>query len=72
MNNEVNDLNWWQKLFRRKAKLTYWLNTQVYVIEVCDFTEKTPECIVFKDYYTKKAVMVKHNVPITYVLEETK
>jgi hypothetical protein len=72
MIEEVKELNWWQKLFRKKAKLTYWLGTTVYVIEVCDFTEKTPECIVFKEYFTKKAVMVKHNMPITYVLEELK
>jgi len=72
MNNEVKEINWWQKFLRKKAKLTYWLGSQVYVIEVCDFTEKSPECIVFKDYYTKKAIMVKHNIPITYVLEEVK
>jgi len=72
MNQETVNLNWWQKLLRRRAKLTYWLGTQVYVTEVCDFTEKSPECIIFKDYYTKKAIMVKHNIPITYVLEELK
>ncbi len=72
MTDEIRELNWWSKLFRKKAKLTYWLDTNVYVVEICDFTEKSAECIVFKDYYTKKAIMVKHNVPITYVLEEIK
>jgi len=72
MTEGVRDLNWWQKLLRKKAKLTYWLGTQVFVVEVCDFTEKSPDCIVFKDYYTKKAIMVKHSSAITYVLEELK
>jgi len=72
MNPEEKELSWWAKLFRTKAKLTYWLNSDVFVVEVCHFTEKSPECIVFKDYYTKKAIMVKHTRPITYVLEEIK
>lgn len=72
MEGEQTKLSWWARLFRNKAKLTYWLNESVFVVEVCKFTEKTPECIVFQDYYTKKNIMVKHNRPITYVLEEIK
>lgn len=72
MSDDVKELNWWQKLFRKRAKLTYWLADKVFVVEVCDFTEKQPECIVFKEYYSKKAIMVKHNSPITYVLEQLK
>lgn len=70
--SEGKDLSWWQKFFRRRAKLTYWLNDQAYIVEVCDFEEKNPECILFKHYLSKKAVMVRYHMPITYVLEELK
>jgi hypothetical protein len=69
--NEI-ELSWWSKIFRSKAKLTYWLDNNVFVVEVCHFIEKSSECIIFKDYYSKKTVMVKHTRPITYVLEEIK
>ena len=69
---EVKKISWWTKLFRNKAKLTYWLEDRVFVVDVCHFEEKSPECIIFKDYYTKKNIMVKYNKPITYVLEEIK
>jgi hypothetical protein len=72
MTEEQSKLSWWSQLFRTKAKLTYWLNHNVFVVEVCHFSEKSPDCIIFKDYYTKKSFMVKHNSPITYVLEEIK
>jgi len=72
MEQEVKELSWLAKIFRRHAKLTYWLKDQVYVVEVCDFKEVSPNCIVFKDYYTKKSVMVKYVNTITYVLEEEK
>jgi hypothetical protein len=42
------------------------------VVEVTDFKEVAPDCIVFKDYYTMKNIMVKYNNTITYVLEEIK
>jgi hypothetical protein len=72
MSEEIKDLSWWAKLTRKKAKLTYWLRDQVYVLEVTDFKEVSPECIIFKDYYTNKNIMVKYNTTITYVLEEVK
>jgi len=72
MEQQVKQLSWWTRIFRRKAKLTYWLKENVFVVEVCDFKEITPDCIVFKDYYTKKNIMVKYNNTITYVLEEIK
>jgi hypothetical protein len=72
MEQEVKELGWWARIFRKKAKLTYWLKEQVFVVEVTDFKEVTPDCIVFKDYYTKKNIMVKYNNTITYVLEEIK
>jgi hypothetical protein len=64
--------NWFLKLFRKRAKLTYWLDGNVFETEVCDFTEKSPECIVFSDYYTKKTTMVRYRNKITYVLEQVK
>lgn len=72
MNNEIKKLSWLARIFRKKAKLTYWLKEQVFVVEVADFKEVTPDCIVFKDYYTMKNIMVKYNNTITYVLEEIK
>ena len=70
--SEVKELSWFSKLFRKRAKLTYWLDQQVYVTEVCHFKEISPECIVFSDYYTKKNTMVKYQNKITYVLEQVK
>lgn len=69
---EVQELGWFARFFRKRAKLTYWLDNQVYVAEVCHFQEKSPECIVFSDYYTKKNTMVRHRTKITYVLEQMK
>jgi hypothetical protein len=72
MEQEAREISWWARLFRKRAKLTYWLKDQVYVLEVTDFKEISPDCIVFKDYYTMKNIMVKYNNTITYVLEEVK
>jgi hypothetical protein len=72
MTDAARELNWFQRLFRTKAKLTYWLDSQAYVVEVCHFKEISPECIVFSDYYTKKNTMVKYQNKITYVLEQIK
>jgi hypothetical protein len=71
MTEEVK-LSWWAKLFRNRAKLTYWLKDQVYVVEVSDFKEIASDCITFKDYYTQRNIMVKYSNTITYVLEEIK
>jgi hypothetical protein len=72
MSEEVKELSWWARLFRKKAKLTYWLREESHVLEVTDFKELSPDCIVFKDYYTDRNIMVKYNTTITYVLEEIK
>lgn len=72
MEQGAKTVSWWAKIFRKKAKLTYWLKEQVFVVEVADFKEVSPDCIVFKDYYTMKNIMVKYNNTITYVLEELK
>ena len=65
-------LGWFARLFRKRAKLTYWLGDDAYVAEVCDFKEMSPECVVFSDYYTKKSTMVKYHDKITYVIEQIK
>ena len=65
-------LGWFARLFRKRAKLTYWLGDDAYVAEVCDFKEMSPECVVFSDYMTKKSTMVKYHTKITYVLEQIK
>ena len=72
MTNEIKTVSWWAKLFRAKSKLTYWIDGNVFVVEVSKFTEKKENCIVFLDYYSQKAIMVKHDKPISYVLEEIK
>jgi hypothetical protein len=72
MDDGAKKVSWWAGLFRSKAKLTYWLGSDVYVVEVSKFTEKKEDCIVFIDYYTQKTIMVKHSQPISYVLEEIK
>jgi hypothetical protein len=72
MSEESKKLSWWARLFRSRAKLTYWLGNDTYVVEVSKFTEKKEDCIVFVDYYTQKTVMVKYSRPITYVLEQIK
>ena len=69
---EVKELGWFARHFRKRAKLTYWLDQQAYETEVCHFKEISPECIVFSDYYTKKNTMVKYRNKITYVLEQVK
>jgi hypothetical protein len=72
MDEGAKKVSWWARIFRKKAKLTYWLKEQVFVVEVTDFKEVAPDCIVFRDYYTMKNIMVKYNNTITYVLEEIK
>ena len=33
---EVKELGWFTRLFRKRAKLTYWLDQKVYTVEVID------------------------------------
>lgn len=72
MTEDAKSLSWLDRMFRNRAKLTYWLDDKLFQCDVSNFKEKSPECIVFEDYFTKKSIMVKHNKPITYVLEEIK
>jgi hypothetical protein len=70
--DEPEKLSWWARIFRSKAKLTYWLDKEAYTADVTDFKEVSPDCIVYKDYYTMKKVKVRYNCTITYILEELK
>lgn len=72
MIQEDPTLSWWARIFRSRAKLTYWLRDQAYEVEVTDFKAVSPECIVYKDYYTLKKIMVRYNCTIVYILEEIK
>lgn len=65
-------LGWLARLFRRKVKLTYWINREPQIAEICWFQEKSESCLVFKDYYTKLTTVVKWNRPINYKLEQQK
>lgn len=69
---EEPKVSWLAKLFRKKVKLTYWLGANQYGQFVCDFKEKDPTCIIFKDYYTKNTTVVKFDKQIIYVLEQVK
>ena len=70
--DQPKKLNWLLRLFRKKVKLTYWINREPQVAEICWFQEKSESCLVFKDYYTKLTTVVKWNRPINYKLEQQK
>jgi hypothetical protein len=72
MTNSVNQMSWWARIFRNRARLIYWLGDEKYQVEVADFKEVAPDCIVYKNYYTLKKTKVRHNSTITYKLEELK
>ena len=72
MNEPEKKVSWLTRLFRKKVRLTYWLGDNAYTVEICGFTERAPDCIQFKDYYTKNVTVVKYNHPIVYVLEQIK
>jgi len=69
---EEGTLSWWAKVFRSKARLTYYLKDVKYEVDVTDFKEIRPDCIVYKDYYTLKKTMVRYNCTIIYKLREIK
>jgi hypothetical protein len=71
MTEEVT-LSWWARVFRSKAKLTYFLKDAKYEAMVTDFKEVSPDCIVYRDYYTLKKTMVRYNCTIIYKLREIK
>jgi len=71
MSDEVT-LSWWAKIFRSRARLTYYLKDIKYEVDVTDFKEIRPDCIVYKDFYTLKKTMVRYNCTIIYKLREIK
>jgi hypothetical protein len=70
--NDIPDLAWWQRIFRSRSLLQYWLGGELRQIWVMRFEEKTDNCIIYQDYSTKKVTVVKSNHPITYTLTEIK
>jgi hypothetical protein len=72
MAEEEIQLSWWARIFRSKARLTYWLNDQGYKVDITDFEEVSPDCIVYKDFYTLKKTKVRYNCTIVYKIEEIK
>jgi len=65
-------LSWWAQKFRSRARLTYFLKDVEYKADVCDFKEVSPDCIVYKDYFTLKTTKVRYNCTIIYKLREIK
>jgi len=69
---EEAQLSWCARIFRSRARLTYFLKNVKYEADVTDFKEVAPDCIVYKDYYTLKKTMVRYNCTIIYKLREIK
>jgi hypothetical protein len=65
-------LSWWARIFRSRARLIYFLKDVKYEVYVTDFKEVSPDCIVYRDYYTLKKTMVRYNCTIIYKLIEVK
>jgi hypothetical protein len=59
-------------MFRSRARLIYFLKYVEYRADVCDFKEVSPDCIVYRDYYTQKKTLVRYNCTIIYKLIEIK
>lgn len=66
--NDPSDVGFWGRIFRSRSFLQYWQGEQLISIYVTDFKEKSDNCIVFRDYVTKKVTIVKSDRPINYTL----
>lgn len=69
---EIPRLSWLARLFRSRFLLQYWLNDEFYQVWVSRFQEKSDCCIVYQDYATKKATIIKSDRAITYTLTSDK
>ncbi len=69
---EIPRLGWLARLFRSRFLLQYWLNDELYTVWVSAFKEKADNCIIYQDYGTKKATIIKSDRPITYTLTSDK
>ena len=69
---ELPQLGWLAKLFRSRFLLQYWLNGELHSVWVSAFKEKADNCIVYQDYATKNATIIKSDRPITYTLTSAK
>lgn len=67
---DLPELGWLKRLFRRRSLLTYYLRDQRHQVWVCNFYEKTDHCIVYQEYASKQATVVKSDQPIIYTLSE--
>ena len=70
--DDYPELGWLKSLFRKRNFLQYWLNGELQTAWVCNFYEKSERCIVYQDYVTKQATIVKSDHPIVYTLTETR
>jgi hypothetical protein len=48
--------------------LQFWVNGEPHRVWACDFREKNDNCIVYRDYVTRKVTTVKSSEPIPYSL----
>lgn len=69
---DVPELSWLKRLFRRRSLLTYYLQDQRYQVWVCNFYEKNDRCIIYQDYATKQATVIKSDQPLVYTLTESR
>ena len=66
--NDPTEVGFWGRIFRSKCFLQYWQGNQLISVYVMEFKEKADNCIVFRDYVTKKTTIVKSDRPINYTL----
>lgn len=66
--NDPTGVSFWGRIFRSKCFLQYWQGQQLISVYVMEFKEKADNCIVFRDYVTKKVTIVKSDRPINYTL----
>ena len=69
---ELPQLGWFSRLFRSRFLLQYWLNGEITQVWVAKFQEKNDRCIIYQDYGTKRATIIKSDLPITYTLTSDK
>lgn len=66
--SDLPRVNWWARWFRPRMLLQFWVNGEPHRVWACDFREKNDNCIVYRDYVTRKVTTVKSSEPIPYSL----
>ena len=69
---EIPHLGWFSRMFRKRFLLQYWLNGELNQVWVSKFQEKNDRCIIYQDYGTKRATIIKSDSAITYTLTSDK